>query len=193
MASPGGPTRRHAVKCPRCGRENPVGQKFCGDCGSRLALTCPDCGSTANPPGQKFCGECGQLLDGPRPPSSQVEANAPDRYTPRHLAEKILTSRSSLEGEGKQVTVLFADLKGSTELLADRDPEEARNRNGRCSQPFPHTLPARPAHGGHHDTHPPSLDPRCWSRDAAERHTELGPDRGLCRSRLQPDDERHIW
>jgi len=66
------------------------------------------------------------LLDGPRPPSSQVEANAPDRYTPRHLAEKILTSRSSLEGERKQVTVLFADLKGSTELLADRDPEEAR-------------------------------------------------------------------
>src|SRR5499427_1159903 len=126
MASPGGPTRLRAVKCPRCGRENPVGQKFCGDCGSRLALTCPGCGSTANPPGQKFCGECGQLLDGPRPPSPQVEANAPDRYTPRHLAEKILTSRSSLEGERKQVTVLFADLKGSTELLADRDPEEAR-------------------------------------------------------------------
>src|SRR5215468_2513434 len=126
MASLGGPTRLRAVKCPRCGRENPVGQKFCGDCGSRLALTCPDCGSTANPPGQNFCGECGQLLDGPRPPSSQVEANAPDRYTPRHLAEKILTSRSSLEGERKQVTVLFADLKGSTELLADRDPEEAR-------------------------------------------------------------------
>ena len=47
-------------------------------------------------------------------------------YTPRHLAEKILTSRSALEGERKQVTVLFADLKGSMELLADRDPEEAR-------------------------------------------------------------------
>src|SRR5215468_420255 len=92
MASLGGPTRLRAVKCPRCGRENPVGQKFCGDCGSRLALTCPDCGSTANPPGQKFCGACGQ----------------------------------SLEGERKQVTVLFADLKGSMELLADRDPEEAR-------------------------------------------------------------------
>src|SRR5262252_7036290 len=126
MASPGGPTRLRAVKCPRCGRENPVGQKFCGDCGSRLSLTCPGCGSTANPPGQKFCGECGQSLDGPRPPSPQVEANAPDRYTPRHLAEKTLTSRSSLEGERKQVTVLFADLKGSMELLADRDPEEAR-------------------------------------------------------------------
>ena len=51
---------------------------------------------------------------------------APECYTPKHLAEKILTSRSALEGERKQVTVLFADLKGSMELLADRDPEEAR-------------------------------------------------------------------
>jgi class 3 adenylate cyclase len=51
---------------------------------------------------------------------------APQSYTPKHLAEKILTSRSALEGERKQVTVLFADLKGSMELLADRDPEEAR-------------------------------------------------------------------
>jgi class 3 adenylate cyclase len=51
---------------------------------------------------------------------------APDSYTPKHLAEKILTSKSALEGERKHVTVLFADLKGSMELLADRDPEEAR-------------------------------------------------------------------
>jgi class 3 adenylate cyclase len=51
---------------------------------------------------------------------------APDAYTPKHLAEKILTSKAALEGERKQVTVLFADLKGSMELLADRDPEEAR-------------------------------------------------------------------
>src|SRR5262249_57137232 len=51
---------------------------------------------------------------------------APETYTPKHLAEKILTSKSALEGERKQVTVLFADLKGSMELLADRDPEEAR-------------------------------------------------------------------
>ena len=50
----------------------------------------------------------------------------PLAYTPAHLAEKILLSRSALEGERKQVTVLFADLKGSLELLADRDPEEAR-------------------------------------------------------------------
>src|SRR4029077_18521250 len=60
------------------------------------------------------------------PLASPVPAPAPDSYTPRHLAERILTSRTALEGERKQVTVLFADLKGSMELLADRDPEEAR-------------------------------------------------------------------
>ena len=51
---------------------------------------------------------------------------APDSYTPKHLAERIINSKAALEGERKQVTVLFADLKGSMELLADRDPEEAR-------------------------------------------------------------------
>src|SRR5207247_958388 len=51
---------------------------------------------------------------------------SPEAYTPKHLAEKILTSKAAVEGERKQVTVLFADLKGSMELLAERDPEEAR-------------------------------------------------------------------
>src|SRR5262249_16538014 len=60
------------------------------------------------------------------PSTTVVSALAPQEYTPRHLAERILTSRGALEGERKQVTVLFADLKGSMELLADRDPEEAR-------------------------------------------------------------------
>jgi class 3 adenylate cyclase len=67
-------------------------------------------------------------LGGPAPAgvSASEEGRAPLSYTPKHLADKILTSRSALEGERKQVTVLFADLKGSMELLADRDPEEAR-------------------------------------------------------------------
>ncbi|MBI3327856.1 MAG: alpha/beta fold hydrolase [Nitrospinae bacterium] len=73
----------------------------------------------------RFCGGCGQALL-PSPTPVDLRTNAPQSYTPRHLAEKILTSRSALEGERKQVTVLFADLKGSMELLADRDPEEAR-------------------------------------------------------------------
>ena len=83
---------------------------------------CPSCGA-ANAPEQKFCGECGtKLSHGHR----KATLASPDSYTPKHLAEKILTSKSALEGERKQVTVLFADLKGSMELLADRDPEEAR-------------------------------------------------------------------
>ena len=62
----------------------------------------------------------------PLPPQRAHRRGSPDSYTPKHLAEKILTSKAALEGERKQVTVLFADLKGSMELLADRDPEEAR-------------------------------------------------------------------
>src|SRR5207253_1643346 len=100
--------------------ENPASLKFCGECGARLASVCPACGAS-NAPTQKFCGECGVPLSVPG-----AKFDAPDAYTPKHLAEKILTSKAALEGERKQVTVLFADLKGSMELLADRDPEEAR-------------------------------------------------------------------
>ena len=110
------------MKCSHCQHENPTGVKFCGECGARLESVCAACGA-ANPPGNKFCGQCGVSL-------SQAVASAkfasPEAYTPKHLAEKILTSKSALEGERKQVTVLFADMKGSMELLADRDPEEAR-------------------------------------------------------------------
>jgi class 3 adenylate cyclase/tetratricopeptide (TPR) repeat protein len=88
-----------------------------------LAAACPACGFT-NEPGDEFCGGCGARLGGPQP--SQPRFTSPDAYTPKHLAEKILLSKTALEGERKQVTVLFADLKGSMELLADRDPEEAR-------------------------------------------------------------------
>src|SRR5215467_11919711 len=108
--------------CARCQHSNPPGQKFCGNCGAPLAAACPACHSP-NPPGQKFCGECGASLGGV---SAPPKFGSPETYTPRHLAEKILTSKTALEGERKQVTVLFADLKGSMELLADRDAEEAR-------------------------------------------------------------------
>src|SRR6266849_6511877 len=83
-------------------------------------MKCSRC-QAENPAGQKFCGECGAPLTQATP-----KFGSPKSYTPRHLAEKILTSKTALEGERKQVTVLFADLKGSMELLADRDPEEAR-------------------------------------------------------------------
>jgi class 3 adenylate cyclase len=73
-------------------------------------------------PENKFCGQCAAPLR----TAPTAKFAAPDSYTPKHLAEKILTSKAALEGERKQVTILFADLKGSMELLADRDPEEAR-------------------------------------------------------------------
>jgi class 3 adenylate cyclase/predicted ATPase len=111
------------VKCPRCQRENPTGAKFCLECGTRFALSCTKCG-TEIPVSAKFCLECGQAVG--VQPSLESRFNSPESYTPKHLAEKILTSKSALEGERKQVTVLFADMKGSMELMADRDPEEAR-------------------------------------------------------------------
>jgi len=70
----------------------------------------------------KFCGHCATPLTA----APLMIASSPQTYTPAYLAEKILTSKTALEGERKQVTVLFADLKGSMELLADRDPEDAR-------------------------------------------------------------------
>ena len=109
------------MKCRRCQHENPPQAKFCLECGAKLALACAKC--RAELPGSaRFCLECGE----PVAPRTDSGVAAPVTYTPKHLAEKILTSKAALEGERKQVTVLFADLKGSMELLADRDPEEAR-------------------------------------------------------------------
>jgi class 3 adenylate cyclase/tetratricopeptide (TPR) repeat protein len=117
------------MHCPSCGFENPEGLKFCNECGTPLLVRCPQCGF-ANQPQAKFCGECGAALSphagASSAPPVAPHPHAPLSYTPTYLAEKILTSKTALEGERKQVTVLFADLKGSMELLADRDPEEAR-------------------------------------------------------------------
>jgi class 3 adenylate cyclase len=115
------------MACSRCAFENPPAMAFCGRCGARLAVPCPSCGY-ANLDGFAFCGKCGtRVAEAPTVPLQASPAFiSPQFYAPRHLAEKILTSKTALEGERKQVTVLFADLKGSMELLADRDPEEAR-------------------------------------------------------------------
>jgi class 3 adenylate cyclase len=114
------------MKCPRCEYENQLDAAFCEECGSRLEAICASCGEQ-NRATAKFCRKCGERLvhenGGSQAPS---RFSSPETYTPKHLAEKILTSKSALEGERKHVTVLFADLKGSMELLADRDPEEAR-------------------------------------------------------------------
>ena len=109
------------MKCPRCQTANRADARFCEECGARMDQSCPACGNPVGA-GKKFCGHCGTALT-----QKTVDRNAaPEAYTPKHLAEKILTTRADLAGERKQVTVLFADLKGSMELLADRDPEEAR-------------------------------------------------------------------
>jgi class 3 adenylate cyclase len=115
------------MQCPRCQHENPADAVFCQECGARLEAACPSCG-TPNQLGAKFCKKCGQRLS-QREAAQAVPSprfGSPESYTPKYIAEKILTSKGALEGERKQVTVLFADLKGSMELLADRDPEEAR-------------------------------------------------------------------
>ncbi|MGA8050152.1 MAG: adenylate/guanylate cyclase domain-containing protein [Burkholderiales bacterium] len=111
------------MKCPRCQQDNPAHARFCLGCGARLALACGSCGAEL-PGGARFCLQCGQAVAAGT--AAPVRSPAPETYTPKHLAEKILTSKAAIEGERKQVTVLFADLKGSMELLADRDPEEAR-------------------------------------------------------------------
>jgi class 3 adenylate cyclase/tetratricopeptide (TPR) repeat protein len=111
------------MTCPRCQTENPPQAKFCLECAAPLAARCANCG-TQLPASAKFCLECAHPVSGAT--AGQPRFAAPESYTPRHLAEKILTSKSALEGERKLVTVLFADLKSSMELLADRDPEAAR-------------------------------------------------------------------
>jgi class 3 adenylate cyclase/tetratricopeptide (TPR) repeat protein len=116
------------MTCSKCGHENRTGAKYCGECGAHLALICANCGAQLSPTA-KFCSECGHPAGTAAPSTSSSSSSrfgAPETYTPGHLAEKILTSKAALEGERKQVTVLFADLKSSMELFADRDPEEAR-------------------------------------------------------------------
>jgi class 3 adenylate cyclase/tetratricopeptide (TPR) repeat protein len=111
------------MHCPRCQHENRPSAKFCEECAAPLARSCPNCSAPLSPSG-KFCPECAHPVAVAA--VGKPRFASPESYTPRHLAERILTSKAALEGERKQVTVLFADLRGSMELLADRDPEEAR-------------------------------------------------------------------
>src|SRR6185369_3210234 len=107
------------MRCPSCDHDNRVERRFCAECGATLAALCASCGAS-NQPGEKFCGGCGVAVTA-GPATAPLRSPAP--CTPKHLAEKILTSRSALEGERKQVTVLFADVKGSMELAEQMDAE----------------------------------------------------------------------
>jgi class 3 adenylate cyclase/tetratricopeptide (TPR) repeat protein len=110
------------MRCPSCDADTPEGAKFCIECGTPLKPRCPQCGADVLPRA-KFCGECGTPVTGQTPDPPAALPSSPLRYTPGYLAEKILTTRSAMEGERKQVTMLFADLKGNTELIRDLDPE----------------------------------------------------------------------
>ena len=96
------------MKCPKCQFENREGAKFCKECGKKLELTCIQCGN-AYTPGTKFCDECGQSLTEVKE-TRPLDLSKPRSYTPKYLADKILTTRSAIEGERKLVTVLFADV-----------------------------------------------------------------------------------
>ena len=126
------------MECTNCSHVNSDTAKFCEECATPLIRKCASCEQQLSPTA-KFCPECGTpaqstpaSLATPAPAPQPVAApqvqksSSPASYTPKHLAEKIIGSRSAMEGERKLVTVLFADLKGSTEMIADQDPEVAQ-------------------------------------------------------------------
>ena len=110
------------MKCSKCQSENREGVKFCEDCGAKMEVKCPSCGAFIAM-GKRFCGECGHDLRKPKEAPS-VDYSEPQSYTPKHLADKILTTRSSIEGERKLVTVFFADVANYTSVSEKLDPEE---------------------------------------------------------------------
>lgn len=117
------------MKCPRCQFDNEADAKFCNKCGSKLEIVCPECGKS-NRPVSQFCKECGRNLSGPSEPtpkdlSFDEKLDKIQRYLPKGLTEKILSQRDKIEGERKQVTVMFCDMEGFTQLTERLGPEEA--------------------------------------------------------------------
>src|SRR6266508_1060884 len=110
------------MRCESCGHDNPPDAAFCEECGVAVEIPCPHCGQQQRA-GTKFCRRCGHRLAGApeSPPASP--GPSPRAYTPRHLVDRILTSRSALEGERKQVTVLFCDIVESSGLAERLGPE----------------------------------------------------------------------
>ena len=117
------------MQCPKCQFENPEGVKFCVECGNKIELICPDCGSS-NTPNFKFCGECGHNLIVSSEPlpnelSFDEKLDKIQKYLPKGLTEKILAQRDRIEGERKQVTVMFCDMEGFTPLVEKHGAENA--------------------------------------------------------------------
>jgi class 3 adenylate cyclase/tetratricopeptide (TPR) repeat protein len=110
------------MRCVRCGFDNRADVRFCEECGGKLDLACAACRASM-PPGRKFCGHCGHPVGAAAPAGLGAGGH---RLPPPHLAEKILAARRAVQGERKPVTVLFADVRGSVDLLADGEPAETR-------------------------------------------------------------------
>ncbi len=117
------------MQCPKCQFENREGVKFCEECGAKFEVECPACKANI-PLGRKFCGECGHNFAIPSKPfpkklSFDEKLDKIQRYLPKGLTEKILAQRDRIEGERKQVTVMFCDMEGFTPLSISLGPEEA--------------------------------------------------------------------
>jgi ribosomal protein L40E len=115
------------MKCPKCNFENPEGMNFCGRCGVKIELVCPSC-NASNPPGFTFCGKCGKNLILQSEPlckelSFDEKLEKIQKYLPKGITEKILSQRDKIEGEKRQVTVMFCDMKGFTPLSEKLGPE----------------------------------------------------------------------
>jgi class 3 adenylate cyclase/tetratricopeptide (TPR) repeat protein len=122
------------MDCSACGASNPGEARYCRDCGVALVLPCGDCGKPV-PLANWFCGNCGAKFERGLAAGFRDEGDSPAReslaaplHLPQHLARRILDTRGLLEGERKQITVLFADIKGSTNLIEELDPEDAELR-----------------------------------------------------------------
>ncbi len=198
------------MNCLGCRVENREGARFCRECGAAFGATCSSCGARVEPR-SKFCDGCGApLAAAPAPRATPTRFDSPESYTPQHLIEKILTSKSALEGERKQVTVLFADLKGSMELLADQDPEEAPGKprarilaasprvRGQCTAPARrHRDPSRPVRRRERrGPLPPGAGARGAARNAPTRRPlpprprQALPARGQARAGPRAPDRR---
>ena len=118
------------MKCPSCQSNNPQSAKFCVECGNKFESICPKCG-ISNSSAFKFCYECGADLKSLKETIS-IDYSRPHSYTPKFLADKILTTRSSIEGERKLVTVLFADVANYTSIAEKLDPEEIHQMMDGC-------------------------------------------------------------
>ena len=117
------------MKCPKCQIENDPDARFCEECGAKLEAVCPECANTIRP-GSKFCKHCGHNLTLtsetlPKDLSLDEKLEKIQKYLPKGITEKILAQRDRIEGERKQVTVMFCDMEGFTQLSENLGPEEA--------------------------------------------------------------------